>query len=338
MNSPHSRLYAPEAIGGAAGAVVASPAPSAPTSGPSGSLLAGAPTPASTPAPAGGGSAVADPFWNGYFRTDGTLDRSRLDKLPDELKDARPFLERLKSPDDLFKSYVHAQKLVREKGLTPLREGASEAEIAEHRATLAKINGVPEKPEGYGIKRPDDVPESVWDQSYTDAMSKLLHKHALPPAAVQELVAEHTKLQMAALEKAEQSAALEESKLIEQEQAKLKGEFGLLYDRKIQDAVRGAKWLGIDIHDPIFKNASMVIAAAKVADRIKEASHVDGQGAGAEGAPSPAAEITAMTSDPKHKFYNALRDPNNPLHTYAIEHRRKLARQMDAEAAVVGRR
>src|SRR5690554_3568427 len=91
-----------------------------------------------SPPPAGGDGkgAVGEVWWKGWVREDGSLDQSRLKHLPEDRREDLGILSRFKSLDDLAKSLAHGWRTAKEKGLLPLREGATEAERAEHMAHL----------------------------------------------------------------------------------------------------------------------------------------------------------------------------------------------------------
>lgn len=303
--------------------------------GPSLIPAAGAP-PATTPA---GGAPPANanagpPWWNGILKDDGKIDVSKFDKLPDELKDSQAILKRYGTIEDVYKGLAHHARTAREKGLVPLRDGASEAEVADHLERLAKINGRPDTPEGYGLKRPDNVPEDQWDQGFVDGMAKVFHKHALSPAAVKEIFATYDRATNAKLEELQAEAAQQDEARFQAQQQKLKLEFGAFAQEKFHAAVRGARWMGIDPNSPLFKtNADLIIAAAKVGAEIEEAKFVDGGAAATFGA-DPEAEMQAMVSDPTHKFYDVLRNPGKNPRLY----QEALAFQVRLSTAIAAKR
>lgn len=59
----------------------------------------------------------------------------------------------------------------------------------EEVAAFRKALGVPDKPDGYGIKKPDQLPEGVvWDDAKVSKFTELAHKHGIPAAAVKEII------------------------------------------------------------------------------------------------------------------------------------------------------
>ena len=291
----------------------------------------GSPTP--DPAASGGKSAVAETWWKGYFKEDGTIDKARLSHLPDEMKGDKALFERFNKVDDLFKSYAHHARLAREKGLAPLRDGASETEVSEHLAKIARANNAPEKWEGYGLKKPEGVADGLWDQTYADSMAKVFHKYGLSPKAVSDITSESMRLQQETLATIEADNAKAQDDHWKAQEKALRDAFGPYKEQRLKEAVAGARWMGLDPSDPIFsQNAALIIAAAKVASKISEAKFVDGSSELTTGK-SAESEITAIANDPSHKYYDIMRNPSkNPrLYEEAIAYRRKLIQQVSAE-------
>jgi hypothetical protein len=276
---------------------------------------------------------VAETWWKGWIKEDGSLDKGRLAHLPTEYQSDKAIFDRFNKADDFFKTFVHAQKLAREKGLTPLREGASESERAEHIAKLAKINGVPDKPEGYGIKKPDSLRDDLWDDGVMGEMAKVFHKHALAPDAAKDLIETWGKLNTDRLAQSEEAMAKAQESEWKEKEAMLRNTWGPFLPERLKEAVAGLKWLGLDPSDPsIANNPALIIAAQKVSTKISEAKYVDGNSSHTPTV-SAEAELKAMATDPSHKYYKAMHEPNrNPsLTEEAIQYRRKLTQQLAKE-------
>lgn len=268
---------------------------------------------------------VGETWWKGWVKEDGSLDPSRLNHLPADLKDSQAMFARFKKADDFFQSFAHHARTAREKGLTPLREGATPEELTDHMKRLALVNGAPEKPEGYGIKH-----ENPEVQKQYDEFGKVFHKWALPPAAVKELVALNEKMQSDQVEAYKTEQARAEDTAWKEQEAQINRDFGPFKQEKFAAARSGARWMGIDPDSPMFKqNAALIVAAAKVGEKIGEAKFVDG-GSAASGTMDPQSELNAMATDPTHKYYDVLRNPNkNPrLAHEAYQHQMKLGEQI----------
>lgn len=306
------------------------PVPAAPTA-PAGSDRSLIP-PGASGAPQGNGTppVIAETWYKGWIKEDGSLDPQRLSHLPEDLKGSQSVLARFRKADDFFKSFAHAQQLVSQKGLTPLREGATAEERADHMKRLAMVTGAPEKPEGYGIK--NDNPEI---QKQYDEFSKVFHKHGLSPEAVKELVAVNEALQKGQLEAYEEQQARDEDTRWQEQEKLLKREFGAFQTEKFASARSGARWMGIDPDSPMFKqNAQLIIAAAKVGEKIGEAKFVDG-GSASSTESDPEKEMAELSSNPAHKYYDILRHPdkNARLFSEACEYQRKLGERIAAKRA-----
>lgn len=293
----------------------AAPPPAAPPAGdpPSRSLV---PDPGTPPAnqPAGNPPVVGETWWKGWIRDDGSLEKGRLRHLPDELKGSEKILNRFEKADDFFKSFAHAQRLVSEKGLTPLREGATAEEQAEHIKRLASVTGAPEKWESYGITKPEGIPDEKWDGKLVEQIGPIFHKHAASPGLVKEVVETFNKHQQALdQEAADQFARDEDAHFAEQEKI-IKREFGPFAKGKFEAARSGARWMGIDLDQSAYKtDAAFIIAAAKVGEKIGEARHIAGDPTTNLGGMSPQDQLSDMVNNPANPYYEALRSPHkNP--------------------------
>jgi hypothetical protein len=222
--------------------------------------------------------------------------------LPEELRDAAA-LKKFNDPGALAKSYVELEKKIGQRGVTVPGEGAAPEEIAAYRKAL----GVPEKPDGYGLKVPEGVPEHAWNEASGTLLSNWAHDLALTPAQAQGLAERYAK--MVADHAQQEAVATEEA---------LRGEWGALYDRKVAAAARATKEL-------LGPEAAAVLAEAglsnnvhllRALNRIGEAisPHDGSAGMGGGGAPSadPRAEIKALKASP------AYEDALHPAHRETV--------------------
>lgn len=300
--------------------LISPPAPAggslAPSGAPSGGLLSTPPPPSPTPAPGSppvpSSGAVQSRWWDGWIKPDGSLERTAYDKLPEPLKGFRPVLERFNTFDEMVQSHQHAQSLIGKKGLLPLSETATDAEKKEFDSCLREALRVPEKPDGYGIKRPAEIPEGKWNEGLAKSMSELFHKHAVAPQAVQSIVQEFNRLSLEAETAAEQQRQTELAKAMEEGKAKLKAAWGYQQPQMEQLAIRGAKTLGIDPTSPLFtNNAEVLIACAKFASLVGEDKLIreDSSGRTAiETVESAKDEMRRMATDESHPMFRALKE------------------------------
>ena len=187
-------------------------------------------------AQAGGGAPASTEHWEqGWVKNDGTFDHTRLDKAPDDIKALAKELSVYKTPGDFIKSFKEKASFASKKGIVePLPANATPEMVAERLALLRKVNGAPEKPEGYGLKRPDDIPEAQWNQEFADQAAKLAFENGLSPQALQglaKLQIDMAKKAGAAQQQAEQEFLARQDQLIRDQIHK---ELGVSYE-KAQD-------------------------------------------------------------------------------------------------------
>ena len=91
-------------------------------------------------------------------------------------------LKRLKSPAELTKAYLEAQKTIR-KGLEPLTlsEESSEEDIAAYRKGI----GIPEKIEDYKLEFSEKMQPTDADKEALDAFRKMAFENHMPPVQAQ---------------------------------------------------------------------------------------------------------------------------------------------------------
>lgn len=89
--------------------------------------------------------------------------------------------------ESLAKSYDGLEKLLGKKAqaVVPPNEKSTPEEVAAYRKAI----GVPNDPSGYGLTRPDNLPEGVtWDDNVAKQVADIAHKHNIPASALQELM------------------------------------------------------------------------------------------------------------------------------------------------------
>lgn len=265
-----------EAAGGAAAVVAAggsSGGPSTAVVSPpgSGAPAVGAPAVVTPPAPPA-------PWHTEWMKPDGTLNPSVYDRLPDDIKHLAntTSLKNSKTVEDVFRKIASLETLAGKKGLGPLPDNAPAEAKAERDLLLRSINGVPEKPEGYGIVKPADLPDAAWNPKSAEAAAAIMHKYNVPPAAARELVASQVgfaKQQIAEQASYEANFFAEQETSFRTEAAKN----GMAPDKALDLAERSARRFGIDPEaDVIFKNAKVRMALAKVAVAVGEPNLVTG--------------------------------------------------------------
>ncbi len=262
-----------------------------------------------------------DPWYKGWLREDGTVDAKAYDRLPEHLQHLKPSLATLGTADDIFTKMAHLNTLAGKKGLAPLPADAPPAVKAERDALMRSINGVPEKPEGYGITKPADLPDSQWNGEYVSAAAKIMHAHNAPPSMVKALV----ELNMGEAKKQEAAQQSYEAQFFKEQETKIAEQFrldGVPLDKGMDLAARTALRFGIDPKaDPIFKNAGVVLMLQKVGVAIGEPQLVTGTGDGpqAQNDAARAEDIMHNKANPEYKIYWDGSHPQNKAVKQKVE-------------------
>jgi len=142
-----------------------------------------------SPGEAGGGDAGAGADAGGDVGPDGGgevktwhAEHKFFQDNPDAVKSFADF----KSPDDVFKSYGELRKQQSQPFRLPKDVGKLSAEQqTEFHTALAKLNGVPESPEGYKFEIPEDVP---LHEPTMEKLRVLLHKLGINDEGANEIL------------------------------------------------------------------------------------------------------------------------------------------------------
>lgn len=271
------------------------------------------------PGVSGNPPVTGDPFYKGLILADGTIDVKAWERLPPELQPFKENFGRYKNITELVASMAHKDSLIGKKGLMPLPEGASDADKAEFNSRMRSIMGTPEKPEGYGVKKPDDVPAEMWNQPYVESALGILHKHNASPALVKELLDADLKAGGSARQGFDQRNA----QAVATSRAEIATAFGANAPAEIAGAVRVAGIMGLDVNDPKYGNDSkIIIGLSKMAKMFSEDSFVKAGSAGAGGGGGlmggdPRQASLSIKMDPANPLHAAYRDPTHPRHVEA---------------------
>ncbi len=261
-------------------------------------------------------AAAAGPWYGSLIGSDGKLNHTAFDSAPDAIKPYVGQFKRYESLDALLNGFGNAATLASKKALLPLPADATPEMRAEQAAHLRSINQVPEKPDGYGIKRPDYIPEQVWDNDVVSKSQDVFHKHSASPAMVKELMEiqyASTKDQLARVEQ-QQAAwfAEQETQISTAAQAKN------ITRQKAQDmAERGAGLLGINPKESAsFRTLEGFNACLRAAELIAEHKIVTGDAP--EGvAGDSLAQARDIMGNPQNPLYKAHNEPTHPQHEAA---------------------
>lgn len=265
-----------------------------------------------------GGAPVVQKSWReGWIGSDGKIDKSAYDRLPDHLK---PFSETLKKYDTdeaLLGAFLHSQTLNGKKGLQPLDKNASEKDKAEWNGRLRELLGVPKDAAGYGVlEKPADVPDTLWNGEYVQTMAGIMHKYNAPPEMVKELFAADRKFGTDTMGKG-QSQAVEARKAAD---ALITQTFGQNRDAEIHAARRAAETVGIDVQDPdIGNNPKIIIALSKMAKLLGEDKLVrPGSAEGAVGGGDDRARARDIVMNMANPLNEAYHDSSHGGHAQAV--------------------
>lgn len=181
-------VEAPPAGGGSAslfGDTPPSAAPANATPLPAAPPAAGAP-PATTPPLAGN----SDPWFKQLVSADGTLNKGAWANAPESLKKFQTSLEQYGSLEAALHALGHSKSLVGAKALARLPADAPQEAKDAQAKVLREVLNVPEKPDGYGITKPDKLPDGVvWDDKVVGEFASIAHKHNASPELVKDLLA-----------------------------------------------------------------------------------------------------------------------------------------------------
>lgn len=266
------------------------------------------------PPPANTSQQPTESWANGWVKPDGSLDHSRFDKAPDELKTIRKDVERYKTVDEYLKGQRERETLLGKKGLVdPLPADATKEQLAERSALLRKVNGAPEDAKGYGLARPEGVDEKLWDQKYADDIAAVALKHGASPGLVKDMASvalANVQEQVKAQELADKTWYDGQDKLIRDGLQK----DGLDFGRGKELAEKAGRRWGVDPTSPLMKNATVFMLLTRLAKAGAEDEFIKGEleGMGISGG------MTAADADKAAD--DIMRNKENPL--YAAFHNR----------------
>lgn len=266
---------------------------------------------------AGGGNPNPPPASGDFdFRTlaneKGEFVQGWQEKLPQEYDAYRATLANYPSFDKLAGALMESKRaaMAKTEGMVRLPgKDAKPEELAEYR----KAMGIPEKPEDYGLKAPEKLPEGTeWNPDFANAFAAEAHKLGLTKAQVEGLSAWHMQEMVGRM----QGAEVEGQKLFEQEQATLRRDFGSDYDKRMVDAQRAAMTLGLPPDHPVFYRADTIKAMAKLSDLISEDKLVSPSQVQNKLSPGTAAQD--VMTNPDNPDYKAYYDPSHGRHKEVV--------------------
>jgi hypothetical protein len=177
-------------------------------------------------------------------------------RLPDGLSDYSKTLAKFKSPTELMTSYAQLEKEYSKKSSQSFKvpdENATEEDWAKYKETI----GFNPKPEDYGLSRPENVSEELWNAEAASAAANVAAKYGIPKAALGELVEVYN----SSINSVVQNAEKMEKERFETTMNSLKKEWGGNTTNNLQKAVRAATAVGLNPEDPAIGNNIEIIKA-----------------------------------------------------------------------------
>jgi len=310
-----------------------SPAPSSPAAAapaPASSLIAASTAPVAPSSPGssspGAAAATAQPSAFSIYAEGGL--HPDLAKLVagDEFKGARSVLQKYAKAEDPNKALMlglsNLNYLASQKGLEPLPADAPDAVKAEFEQKLRKITGAPEKPEDYGFKRPEGVPENMFSEEYANEVSKILHKHSASPQLAKDLLAFDATFGQQKLESTKQS-------VVQAARAELSRVYGNKLDSALMDAERGidiASGLtnipADSLRQSATNNPMMIQLLAAIKTATAEDTRADGQPAGSSR--SYIEQADAIMTDPSNPYHGDWKSGDTARQGRASAERQRL--------------
>ena len=172
--------------------------------------------------------------------------------------------------DQLGASYLQLEKAFSSKSQAPKKPGADATpeDQAKYFAELRKYTGAPEKPEDYGLKAPDNLPEGVeWNAELAGKAASIAHKYSVPPEALQELIALNNETMGAIVAKSEAAQKEQVDAMV----AELNAEWKESAKDNWQRANRGAIALGVDLEKSgLGNNVDFIRAALRFDEMVRD--------------------------------------------------------------------
>ena len=185
--------------------------------------------------------------------------------------------------DQLGISYKKLEREFHARKAAPTKPGidATPEQVQQYYADLRKITGAPEKPEDYGLKAPENLPEGVeWNGELANKAAAVAHKYGVPPEALQELIALNNENMSSLVAKSAEAQAAQLQQVVDG----LNKEWGENAKTNWQRANRGAIALGIDpSKSELGNNPEFVKAMLRVDQMIREDSKLIGTDADTTG-------------------------------------------------------
>jgi hypothetical protein len=258
---------------------------------------------------------IAEPFYKDLIISDGKINEKSWERLPDHLKPHADTFKKYKTVDELFAGFGNLSHLAGKKALAPLPENAPPELKAERDRLLDSLMEVPDKPEGYGFKRPDDLPEEVWDPEFAGEAAKIMREEHMGRKAANRLLELNIKQARAGIAEAQARMAAE----AQAEEGKLREAWPAdQYDRNLALVTRLIATAGLDPKDSMPPTAAGRIGLLKIASMLQEDKLVAGGDDHALAAGNDRARALDIVNNEANPLYKAYHDGNDPRHKQAL--------------------
>jgi hypothetical protein len=264
------------------------------------------------------------------LQPDGSFAPDFIQHLPDDLKTHAATLGRFPNVVELTRSYVNARSKLGERPAPP-GEGATPEQVKAWR----ELVGVPESPDGYGLKKPEKLPDGV---EYNEAMDKefaaFAHQHNIPPGTVNALREWfYTKTGEGVKAVQEKEDAWYQETIAKQER-ELRETWGDKTEAHFAQALQAARTFGLPSDKPAeWTPKDMVMALHRASQMISEDKLVANGGQGGGKTPAMAAQEVMDPSNPD-RTARAYRGEFGPSEQAAAqEYVNKLLQQAQAAPA-----
>jgi hypothetical protein len=202
--------------------------------------------------PSGGDPAPADPISAdpatppadfSFYGDEGI--RPELNNLIGENKAVASYFQKYAGAEDPNKAAIegigHLSQLASQKERTRPADDASDADKQVWNDYIRNQLGVPEKPEGYGWEKPEDIGDDMWNQEEMGTFADILHKGNVSPETAKELFDAYT----GGLRNAPEQIEAQVAQQLAVERDKLNAEYGMEADKMIAHATEAANLLGV---------------------------------------------------------------------------------------------
>lgn len=185
------------------------------------------------------------------------------ESLPDDLKPYSGSLAKYPNATELLRGFGNAQTMLGKRPQELKPPGADAT--PEQKAAWYKTLGVPDKPEEYGLKKPDNLPDGVpWSDEDATAFAAKAHELGLTPQQVQAIAA----FDLDRATKASEKGKGEITAYIEGQKTALKAKWGDKFEANRDKALATAQILGLDPNDAEIGNSAKMIEALHAASQL----------------------------------------------------------------------